>query len=388
MTNHAGYGEIKSSFAVTVYARSWSGSRTPNFARVFEEGKLPVNPHSVYILECNPGYGFIEEIWYSPGAWYDSRACFGPGKYGGGGGVQGWDPAPYPPATHDTSKRNLAIKRLQDVTSGSMNNVALDILEVNQFTRMVANTAARVTGAVRALKNGNIPKAVQSIWQGKQPRYRRGGGPKPGASVADNWLEMQYGWKPLLADAKGAAENLARLNIGNREVQIVKSSSTTRQNNIVSKPYNGLQQNVIVTTIKFGLRYKVSSPVALILAQTGFTNPLNLAWEVIPFSFVVDWFLPIGAYLESLSSWDGLDFIDGYETRFTRERMIQTFAYENRNKAAGHDTRAYGDWNAQAIRLDRLKLTAFPSQTPPSFKNPFSLTHSLNALALMRAVFR
>jgi hypothetical protein len=29
----------------------------------------------------------------------------------------------------------------------------------------------------------------------------------------------------------------------------------------------------------------------------GLVNPLEIAWEVVPYSFVVDWFLPVGSYI-------------------------------------------------------------------------------------------
>jgi hypothetical protein len=33
----------------------------------------------------------------------------------------------------------------------------------------------------------------------------------------------------------------------------------------------------------------------------GLTDPLSVVWEIIPYSFVVDWFLPVGTYLENLN---------------------------------------------------------------------------------------
>jgi hypothetical protein len=34
----------------------------------------------------------------------------------------------------------------------------------------------------------------------------------------------------------------------------------------------------------------------------GLTDPLSVAWELIPYSFVVDWFVPIGTYLDNLNA--------------------------------------------------------------------------------------
>lgn len=35
--------------------------------------------------------------------------------------------------------------------------------------------------------------------------------------------------------------------------------------------------------------------------QLGLVDPATVVWELIPYSFVVDWFLPIGSYLENLN---------------------------------------------------------------------------------------
>jgi hypothetical protein len=35
--------------------------------------------------------------------------------------------------------------------------------------------------------------------------------------------------------------------------------------------------------------------------QLGLLDPLSVAWELLPWSFVIDWFIPIGAYLDVLN---------------------------------------------------------------------------------------
>jgi hypothetical protein len=255
---------------------------------------------------------------------------------------------------------------------------------------MVKNTAARLTGSVRALRRGNIPGAITALWQGKKPRFRKGGGPSVKKGLADNWLELQYGWKPLLQDIKGSAENLARLQLDDRVVCQIKSSakivSSSKEPILFNSKVVGNRLWDRTTHIKFGMRYKVDSVLGAFISQSGFTNPLNLAWEVLPFSFVVDWFIGVGPYLESLNSWDGLTFLDGYETRFTRENFRSSYMWSMWLSSA-HADGGSGFTRSNAIRLDRIKLTSFPSLRPPSFKNPFSTQHALNALALLKVTF-
>jgi hypothetical protein len=143
------------------------------------------------------------------------------------------------------------------------------------------------------------------------------------------------------------------------------------------------------TKCKFILRFKLASPLRAFAAQTGFTNPINLAWEILPFSFVVDWFLPIGPYLEAFTAFEGLEFIDGSQTLFTKSRTDSAVDYEGPNALTTlSNIYEHGHYHSETIRLDRTKLVAFPTPTFPSLKNGLeSVTHAANAIALVKSVF-
>jgi hypothetical protein len=48
------------------------------------------------------------------------------------------------------------------------------------------------------------------------------------------------------------------------------------------------------------IQCELSEPLSTSRAL-GLLDPLTVVWEIIPYSFVVDWFLPIGSYLENLA---------------------------------------------------------------------------------------
>lgn len=161
----------------------------------------------------------------------------------------------------------------------------------------------------------------------------------------------------------------------------------------VNHPFNGSVkigtiQYITNYTTRIGLRYAIDNRLHSFLGQTGFTNPVNLTWELLPYSFVVDWFLPIGPYLETLSAWGGLVFVDGFQTDYGK-RITSSSVNWSGSLPASPDTaeEAYGSYFGQRVRLRRSRLTAFPTMKPPVLKNPFSVTHALNAIALMRSAF-
>jgi hypothetical protein len=305
-----------------------------------------------------------------------------------------------PTCNHLTAQRNRAVKKLSSIASDETSNIAQDIVQMSQTTAIITNTVKRLRNSIRALKKGNFQAATYSLWDAKHPTFRNKGGLHHSKTLAENWLELQYGWKPLLQDIEGVIAGLKTLSLANRSVQtIYASANATNTINGLLRDDTGGNPKVVcgsyrfITTsrTKFSIRYTVADHLVAFLAQTGFTNPVNLAWEILPYSFVVDWFLPIGPLLESFSHWDGLVFLDGTETSFTRESVFFDLSYSGNTWPDGlkhlEETSLIGAFKRESIRLNRTKLTAFPTLSAPSFKNPISTTHALNALALLRSAF-
>jgi hypothetical protein len=344
--------------------------------------RLPINPHHVLIWEqSEPSqyYSRVHKTDIHDSNWFVE--FFGdPGTLNLPGSI-----------SHDESARFQAIRRIIDRTeNGIEGNVAQDIVQLNQVVRTMQDPIDRITRAVKHIRGKNIPGAVDVLWNGRPPKYRKGNKPHAERPLADNWLAMQYGWKPLLQDVHGATESLARFNFADYSVRQVKASGKSKavtRTPIVSYTDHeaGVVHTVVTSRCKIGLRYTLDNRLTSFLQQTGFTNPINLFWEVLPYSFVVDWFLPIGPYLETLSAWDGLVFLDGFQTQFTRK--VHQAVVGGSWVSGNYVHTVSGDYEAEGILLDRIKLTSFPSAVFPSFKNPISTEHVLNSLALMVSAF-
>ena len=133
------------------------------------------------------------------------------------------------------------------------------------------------------------------------------------------------------------------------------------------------------------LYYKLRSPGVALLSQLGLINPALIAWERVPYSFVVDWFVPVSSWLNSLTAASGYDFIAGCYSETVRAvdhtasvvwpypnwRLSNTEAWKWRK--AGHFTR-------QIYRASPVPGLYF--------KSPFSVKHVANALALLHNAFR
>jgi hypothetical protein len=134
------------------------------------------------------------------------------------------------------------------------------------------------------------------------------------------------------------------------------------------------------------LYYKVDDVFKNKMSQLGLNSPVSLAWELIPYSFVVDWFLPIGQALEDLSKFEGLVFDSGYKTQLTKTYISVIFnSDEFVQEAPGFSTRRRntGNGSEELVKMDRTILTDFPKPNFPRLKNPITLIHAANAAALL-----
>lgn len=385
------------------FYRTYTSVRTPNFGRL-KKRHLPQNPFSCFQEDTQDG-GFFRQVEHDyPPAQDQNSVVLDCYRLGGPGLVTLY-------GNHITSAYTRCLGKLIDKSDQGINNLAQDFYEMSQTTKMVTKTVIRIAGAIKALKAKNLPQALKFLWDAKAPSFRQGSWMARGLTskqiakklsgkeLANNWLELQYGWKPLLQDVEGVFKSLAMLNAGNADVQTVSASATADERSSVplignsgGHLYNsGSSVHITNTRCKMSLRYRVDDHAVSFLRQTGFRNPINLAWEVLPYSFVIDWFMPIGNYLQSINAWEGLTFLDGHKTTFTQEILICDCRGNYEYKPNANDIiRTYqaGSFFQRVIRYDREKLTSFPTGRPPSFKNPFSTAHVLNALALLRGLFK
>lgn len=130
------------------------------------------------------------------------------------------------------------------------------------------------------------------------------------------------------------------------------------------------------------LDYEPSNTFLQAVTNVGLTNPLEVAWELVPFSFVLDWALPIGEWLSVLDADLGWRFRSGSCTHFRKTNVSCRRLYDNY---------AYvkGDWRGgtKSVAMDRKVYHDSPLPRFPSIKNPFSLGHVANGFALLAAIF-
>jgi len=292
-------------------------------------------------------------------------------------------------ATLDAKAASKMLSGLKD----QVVNLGVAVAEGRKSLDMIAKTAKRLAEAGFAVKKANFAGAAAALGVPftRSARKRT----RTSNSVASNWLELQYGWLPLLSDIHGAAEFVAKTMNYHPRSRYSSSASKTesfKETNVArlrTVTDSWSTEHTVRYVIYFSEQGGGNPPTAL-----GLTNPLAVAWELVPFSFIVDWFLPVGTFLNNLDATNGLSFVKGCKTEFWRARSTRHVgSYSESSGSITESVYANYESRKELIYCERKRLNGFPQSPVPEFRNPLSgrkgdYTHEINTIALMSQAFR
>lgn len=259
-------------------------------------------------------------------------------------------------------------------------NLGVVFAERKRTADLILKTAYDISQSLHRLKRGDFAGAALAL--GVKPATKKSKGTW---NTQNRWLELQYGWKPLLNDVYGAAEALAKLH-ERPNVTKLSYSKTLRwgsQNPVTFEGCTGVRSTKGKYTRKVVYYFATQSQVHQDLASLGIYNPLSIAWEILPYSFVIDWFIPIGNYLDTLDATTGLSFQKGSSTSFKKFSSVISFKGAT-GKPGGPNSKAKCDARASFdyVECQRTVLGSFPLPHLPSFDLRITPTRAANAIAL------
>lgn len=274
----------------------------------------------------------------------------------------------------------MALDGLYEKTKNQHINLAQVVAERRMTVQMICDILTRVVRAVIDFKRGNLRAAWRTLFPGNSQE------------VANDWLMWQYGVKPLIADLQGAVEQFA----DDRPLVFDVISKKSREVSLPSGIYNqsafvkctSSKSSSAKVTVTYKARIKLSFPGSSVLSQLGLTNWLSLAYEVTPYSFVLDWLWPLGDYLNNQDAFMGAEVLSVHRTIFIKEKHamsrsfggVDTSGYTWESKSAGFKT--------EKVYCERKLLSIVPPLRLPNLKDPVSITHVANAAALITQLLR
>lgn len=211
--------------------------------------------------------------------------------------------------------------------------------------------------------------------------------------LADLYLEYIYGLKPLMDDVYTGYRALQEGGLKD----LVLSSRGTAQRTIFEKEgplkpgstcyFKSLSKTADVkVTCTLNASLDPNHQGLRLLNRVGLLNPLGLTWDLIPYSFVVDWFVPIGPVLYALSAPAGLNFLGGSVAQRASDLHQSTWTVQHPDSS--YQTRQPGYCSLVGESYVRQALTSWPIPGFWASPDPFAGDRTLKALALSISALR
>jgi len=298
-----------------------------------------------------------------------------------------------------------AVRSFYENARGSDVQGLVTIGEFPKTIGLVASSAKRIASAMRSLKRLDITGAFAAIGletgrhqrnviRGANSLRKSGNVSSIERFASGTWLEMQYGWKPLLYEIEGAITLLDQEWAVNDIDILIKGSGSERFGvnsplplpggiNLPFSSAKGFAMGEGRARVKYTCGFRVINPVLRNTSSIGLTNLGEVAWEFTPWSFVSDWVFPIGAWISSLTALHGLSFVKG-----CKSSSIQWDVHASLYETNGFPVSLEASASKQYTR--RTIIQAPPSTLiglrPKDLDEAFNLTKAVTSLALLSSV--
>lgn len=237
--------------------------------------------------------------------------------------LNGWRP--------DVYGRNILYDRFKEKMSSNA-SLGVSLAELKQSYGMITNLVTKLVSFGRHVKAGRFGDAAHALGLLRPPK-----GVSRKKQASSNYLEFHFGWSPLIADIYDVCDVLQsplkgpwiRATVSEKLGRLDLSTPTKGSN--PSAYYPGYTE---WETYRYwdgerrfacGAQVAVTNPNLWLANQLGLINPLTIAWELVPFSFVADWFVNLGTVVNSMTDYYGLTLTKEWTTTTYRG----TCAYYN-----------------------------------------------------------
>lgn len=266
----------------------------------------------------------------------------------------------------------------------TINMISSRITSLVQFVSAVK--ARKWKRAYDALFGRGAPKPRKRY---RPPKWARGHTPPgrrpkrptgPAKDAANAYLEYWYGWYPLVMDIFGLCE---LLNEGLKTQDQLFSVTRRVTESEPARPFFTSDYDVKTTdtfdiSAKATIWFKVTSSIHA-LSELGLINPLSIAWELTTLSFVVDWLIPIGDWLQSLTAMAGTTVIDAHCVHAVNGSAVA----KHENPGSGYAILG----TMPRVKLEYMCMQRWVYNSAPIplpyVRNPMSTKHLATAVALL-----
>lgn len=302
------------------------------------------------------------------------------------GGPRGWpdhlsyDYIEYSSVIPSDDLRDRALNKLYNKVGSEFPDYLTDIAEISQTFATIRKIAINAILLVRDIKRLDAKRLSGEI-KGLTPK-----------KLSNLWLEYIYGVAPVLQDLEDSIELFRRDARTWRSYSASATESTVTHTSGVWPTTGGGNQffikdevRKITTTVRYGAILVGNSSFARYSKKANsLDGAASLAYEVIPYSFMLDWIYNLGQYLHDREIFD-TNLLYAWKTTLIKEEVISTF---RANNVEPYVVREVTPFTIQGTRFfcNREILNTIPAMPTPKVKRAtevLSWARALNALALL-----
>jgi hypothetical protein len=268
---------------------------------------------------------------------------------------------------------------LYDQLNQNRVDMGTNIIQTRQSVEDVSSILSDICKLYRGFRSDNASLIRQAILGNKGIAK----------ALSDRYLLWIYGIKPVLSDLYNAHNLLRKKMVHGQLFRVRGHASCSQSRSWPKMSETGEKLDNQTETLKhiYVGTLQISSVTMIQLSQWGLSNPLSVAWEVLPFSFVIDWLVPVGSTLEALTaplgySVKGMTHSRVHECTSQQSWMCGPYLAQGQFFTGTPFKRIVASFD-----FSRSLVPGFPL---PGlyFKSPFSSTHVANALALYTSLRR
>jgi hypothetical protein len=224
---------------------------------------------------------------------------------------------------------------------------------------------------LRRLFKGVVSKTL-SLMKGKSP-----------GQITNLWLEARYGWRTLLYDLEDLDDAIRNFNVKRSRFSersgLSYNQHITDTASVVTSAYSHS-----VTSghyINVSARGAVTADITPSKFQF---QPARTAWELVPFSFVLDWFVDVGAALEAQTF---LFLANGYEASTGYRLTVNSYGSSYGASPIYPCISASISSNSQGFGVWERRMPATVSLSPPTRIN-LDTWKILDLISLLWVIFK
>lgn len=227
---------------------------------------------------------------------------------------------------------NKAIAQFTDEIGSRASNLT-GLMEINSSLAMITKRGLQLAKAAREIRQLRLGDAARTLSIPDDIKRDVIGRASKKHLFSGMWLEYWLGWAPMIGDIYTSIDVLQR-PLPSDMIQVRASGTRNFATGDTSKTwYNQVpgyvvlkrnyQEGVTRCDVSLYGKVEVVNSNLFLASQLGLTNPALTAWDLVPFSFVVNWFTPVSAFLAGMDLAPGMRIVDsGRTTKFSQTSIV------------------------------------------------------------------